>query len=531
MLSAPIGADLLEAKSWIKSNVAASDQALLNDEFHGWFEGNAVVLPSGSVGIFLRVDAKPLGDKAALAMVSADGHDESFDPSTGIISMPGGSVKFTVRCNPQTEKYWSITNVLPTNGNPVNPRIVRNTLALVRSRDLHHWKWCGRSGITMTSCTMARNTWIGCSTEMSYTDTYSRQLLKSSIEAKMEKVFLSYRREDSREITARINDWFDMYFGRGLTFRDIDSLQAGRDFPADIKSALDSCSVGVVIMGERWAEIGSEQGTPRIMREADYVRMEISQMLKRNVPIITVLLNDADMPRKEQVPEEIRRLIDIGAARVRTGRDFPSHVHFLAANVAEAGKVRLENYPDSVRGFRKIGLTAASVGHMSTNSLVLGEIHSARDILIVMNDGRGFLDSQREMLKARTSDPSKRTRVAFLHPSAELLKLPAFLKKVEKNHQAQVHDIARGFRALRSARPESPIEMRGSHTIFPCTYVISENYAFQSPYLCTGGGVLPILEFASASEGSPFYKTLLEDAEIVFGKAIELKETDFPADM
>ena len=27
----------------------------------------------------------------------------------------------------------------------------------------------------------------------------------------MTKIFLSYRREDSREITARINDWFDMY--------------------------------------------------------------------------------------------------------------------------------------------------------------------------------------------------------------------------------------------------------------------------------------------------------------------------------
>ncbi len=346
----------------------------------------------------------------------------------------------------------------------------------------------------------------------------------------MEKIFLSYRREDSREITARINDWFDMYFGRGITFRDIDSLQAGRDFPADIKSALNSCSVGVVIMGEKWAEIGSERGGPRIMREADYVRMEIGQLLERNVPIITVLLNDADMPRKEQVPEEIRRFVDIGAARVRTGRDFPSHVHFLATHVAKAGSIRLENYPDSLRGFRKIGLTAVSVGHMSTNSLVMGEIHTARDILIVMNDGRGFLDAQRETIKTRTSDPSKRTRVVFLHPSAELLRLPAFLRKVEKTHFAQVHDIARGFRALRGGQLGSPVEMRGSHTIFPCTYVISENYAFQAPYLCTGGGVLPILEFASAADGSTFYKTLREDAETVFIKAVELTEADFPAD-
>ena len=137
-----------------------------------------------------------------------------------------------------------------------------------------------------------------------------------------------------------------MYFGRGVTFRDIDSLQAGRRFPEDIRTALDNCAVGVILMGEKWAAFGVEEGVPRILREGDYVRMEIHRMLERKIPILTVLLNDADMPRAEQLPPDIRGFETIGAARVRTGRDFPSHMHYLAEHAAAAGGLRLENYPE-----------------------------------------------------------------------------------------------------------------------------------------------------------------------------------------
>ena len=140
MLSAPAGADLLEAASWRRSNAVASDQSWLNGKFNGWLEGNAVVLPEGGVGVLLRVDAKPMADCAALATVSTDGRTESFDPASGMIRMPGGSVKFTVRRDPRTEEYWAITNVLPENEAPPNPGIVRNTLALIHSRDLRRWK-------------------------------------------------------------------------------------------------------------------------------------------------------------------------------------------------------------------------------------------------------------------------------------------------------------------------------------------------------------------------------------------------------
>jgi hypothetical protein len=74
----------------------------------------------------------------ALAEVSADGRMEGFDPARCIVTMTGGSVKFTVRRDPRTGEYWAITNALSRDEAPANQGIVGNTLAPVRRRDLGH---------------------------------------------------------------------------------------------------------------------------------------------------------------------------------------------------------------------------------------------------------------------------------------------------------------------------------------------------------------------------------------------------------
>jgi hypothetical protein len=48
--------------------------------------------------------------------------------------MPGGAVKFTIRFDPQTKRYWSIVNP------QTNPAAVRNRSALTSSKDLRDWR-------------------------------------------------------------------------------------------------------------------------------------------------------------------------------------------------------------------------------------------------------------------------------------------------------------------------------------------------------------------------------------------------------
>lgn len=139
MLSAPIGADLLLASSWTRSNGVARDATWLGGEFGGWLEGNAVPTPDGRIVNFLRVEC-PGGGKAAVIDVSADGRTQTFDPATGFVDFPGGAKKFTIRHDPRTDRYWSLTNWVPPRHAHQAAGGTRNTLTLVSSADLRRWR-------------------------------------------------------------------------------------------------------------------------------------------------------------------------------------------------------------------------------------------------------------------------------------------------------------------------------------------------------------------------------------------------------
>ena len=142
MMSAPEDADLLDAKNWTISSALSRDSKWLGGKFGGWLEGNAVAAPDGGIVNILRVEV-PAGDgKAAVVEVSEDGTEASFDPATGFIDMPGGSTKFAIRFDPVSNYYWALANYIPKRhvSRGRSPGGIRNTLALIRSKDLRQWQ-------------------------------------------------------------------------------------------------------------------------------------------------------------------------------------------------------------------------------------------------------------------------------------------------------------------------------------------------------------------------------------------------------
>lgn len=139
VLSVPVGADLLDADNWTETPFLASDRAWNGGDMGGWLEGNVLVAPDGSLVNLLRVETKSLPERAALIRMDAEGMRCSFDPESGFVEMPGGAKKFTVRYDPASRLYWSLTNAIqsPLHGAP--PASVRNTLALIRSSNLRRW--------------------------------------------------------------------------------------------------------------------------------------------------------------------------------------------------------------------------------------------------------------------------------------------------------------------------------------------------------------------------------------------------------
>jgi hypothetical protein len=89
---------------------------------------------------------------------------------------------------------------------------------------------------------------------------------------------------------------------------DVDAIQPGRDFRKAIHENVGGCSVLLAVMGPDWLDTKDTSGVRRLENENDYVRLEIAVALKRDIPVVPVLVRGGRMPKADQLPEELREL-------------------------------------------------------------------------------------------------------------------------------------------------------------------------------------------------------------------------------
>jgi hypothetical protein len=89
---------------------------------------------------------------------------------------------------------------------------------------------------------------------------------------------------------------------------DVNAIQPGRDFRKAIDDCIHECSVLLAIVGREWLESKDALGRRRLDDETDFVRLEIASALRRDIPVIPVLVRGAKMPRAEQLPADLQEL-------------------------------------------------------------------------------------------------------------------------------------------------------------------------------------------------------------------------------
>jgi hypothetical protein len=134
------------------------------------------------------------------------------------------------------------------------------------------------------------------------------------------RIFISYRREETAYAAGWLYDVLDSRLGDGQVFKDIDSISPGDDFVEVITRAVGSCDVLLALIGERWLTITDERGQRRIDDPDDFVRLEIEAALTRNVRVIPVLVDRTSMPRADELPESMARLVRRQAVELSPSR-------------------------------------------------------------------------------------------------------------------------------------------------------------------------------------------------------------------
>ena len=138
----------------------------------------------------------------------------------------------------------------------------------------------------------------------------------------MSKILISYRREDSADVTGRIYDRLIQRFGQGAVFKDVDSIPLGVDFRIYLDEQVAKCEVFLAVIGRDWMKnLGSTEKT-RLDDPRDFVRIEIESALKRQISVIPVLVGGASIPAAEQLPASIQDLSYRHGIVVRIDPDF-----------------------------------------------------------------------------------------------------------------------------------------------------------------------------------------------------------------
>ena len=131
------------------------------------------------------------------------------------------------------------------------------------------------------------------------------------------RVFISYRRQESSGMSGRLYDRLAGQFGQEQVFMDVDTIALGVDFAQVITGAVSTCEVLLAVIGPRWLTVTNQDGQRRLEDPDDIVRLEIAAALERDIRVIPILIEGAQMPRRHELPEDLAGLARRNALSLR----------------------------------------------------------------------------------------------------------------------------------------------------------------------------------------------------------------------
>jgi hypothetical protein len=184
-----------------------------------------------------------------------------------------------------------------------------------------------------------------------------------------QRVFISYRRQDSAPYAGRLYDSMVARFGERNVFMDLD-MPPGVDFVERISEAVSHCQVLIEIIGPTWATVKNDEGKVRLADPEDFVRLELGIALRRpEVTVIPVLVSGAQMPDRGDLPPDLVALARRNALELSDRRwryDVGQLISTLDDLLAETTAVHAAPSTADAAGAAEAAPDAASTGRAQT---------------------------------------------------------------------------------------------------------------------------------------------------------------------
>jgi hypothetical protein len=220
------------------------------------------------------------------------------------------------------------------------------------------------------------------------------------------KVFVSYRREDTQHVVSKLCDRLDNAFGSQNVFFDERSVNTGGDFLGQTLGAIYMCDAILVVIGRNWATIRDEKDRLRLRDRDDPVRWEVEAALTSQRTLIPLLVDQAPMPAKRDLPRSLRHITTRPGLPLETGAGFDASVDNLIQQLGGPTSHAATRFPGT-RAPRPTVAWATFEGNWQTRDGGMTqitqegnqvELHGSDATGAVVYEGRGSIEGHHAIL-------------------------------------------------------------------------------------------------------------------------------------
>jgi formylglycine-generating enzyme required for sulfatase activity len=208
-------------------------------------------------------------------------------------------------------------------------------------------------------------------------------------------VFINYRRALNLTNAQLLQKALQRHFGRRDVFLDVSGLDGGDHWLHTLERQVDASAAMVVLIGRGWADVTDEKGTRRLDNPNDFVRFELARAFSRNIPVLPVLIDGAELPDVSRLPTNLLPLTFPQAMLLRS-ESFDDDAGKIARRLRSLiAQSRPRGVSYLVAG---AGMAAALAAGIAAGSMLLSRPFSGNEQL------RVALDSERNDLAKATRE-------------------------------------------------------------------------------------------------------------------------------